>query len=188
NPGKIADWSVAPRWRARISPNRSRKSVVTATSRPSNRCAGSRPGHLPSTFPPFTGPPSATIAVARPWSVPLLPFSRTVRPNSDIVSTTTSRIFSPRSWVSAASACQRSDRACQPVASALLRRSQAERLQVIDGEGGRGAREDARQPWPERHRAERGVLVLAVVLAVAVEPAVRRRLHAGGARLHVVLG
>src|SRR5439155_406449 len=85
-----------------LEANRSRKSVVTATSRPSNRSAGSRPGQRPSILPPFTGPPMTSIAVACPWSVPLLPFSRTVRPNSDIVSTTTSRSFSPRSWANAA--------------------------------------------------------------------------------------
>src|SRR2546425_282594 len=103
-PGKIADSAVAPRCRVRSSANRSRKSVVTARSRPSNRCAGSRPGHFPSTLPPFTGPPSTSMAVACPWSVPEFPFSRTVRPNSDIVRTTTSRIRSPRSRVKAARA------------------------------------------------------------------------------------
>ena len=46
------------------------------------------------------------MALPCPWSVPRLPFSRTVRPNSDIVTITVSAIREPRSRVSAASASQ----------------------------------------------------------------------------------
>src|SRR2546430_11824218 len=75
----------------------------------------------------------------------------------------------------------------EPVARGGLRRAQAECLQVVDREARGGARQDAGQLGSEGDCAERRVLVLAVVLAVAVEPAVRRRLHARSARLHVVL-
>jgi hypothetical protein len=50
-----------------------------------------------STRPPRTSPPSTSMQFACPWSVPPDPFSRTVRPNSDIVSTTVSPARSPRS-------------------------------------------------------------------------------------------
>ena len=38
-----------------------------------------------------------SMELAWPWSVPRLPFSRAVRPNSDMVTTTTSAMRSPRS-------------------------------------------------------------------------------------------
>src|SRR2546428_4777979 len=68
-----------------------------------------------------------------------------------------------------------------------LFRAQAEGLQVVDREARRGAREDPGQLGTERDRTERRVLVLTIVLAVAVEPAVRRRLHARCARLQIIL-
>src|SRR5207245_4424573 len=69
----------------------------------------------------------------------------------------------------------------------LLRHADPERLEVVDRQARRATREDARQLRPERDGPERGVLMLAVVLAVAVEPAVRCGLHARRAALHVVL-
>ena len=57
------------------------------------------PGQRPWTLPPRTPPPITNDTLAWPWSVPRLPFSRTVRPNSVIVTTTTSSMRSPRSLV-----------------------------------------------------------------------------------------
>src|SRR5207247_10607376 len=75
----------------------------------------------------------------------------------------------------------------EPVARRGLWCAQAERLEVVDREARRGAGEDPGQLGPEGDGAKRRVLVLPVVLAVAVEPAVRRRLHPRPARLAVVM-
>ena len=56
--------SMQPRCRVTISLNTSRKSVVTARSRPSKRCSRFSPGHRPYTLPPLTGPPSEHHRVA----------------------------------------------------------------------------------------------------------------------------
>src|SRR2546425_579129 len=46
----------------------------------------------------------------------------------------------------------------------------------------------AARAWPKSASRPASCPTLAIVLAEAVEPAVGRRLHAGGPRLHVVLG
>src|SRR5262245_23612414 len=51
-PGKMVCEFVSPIWRTTTSPNRSRKSVVTARSRPSNRLSAASPGQWPYTLPP----------------------------------------------------------------------------------------------------------------------------------------
>ena len=53
------------------------------------------PASPPRTRPPVTAPPSTKATVPVPWSVPLVPFTRTVRPNSVIVSTAVCRHASP---------------------------------------------------------------------------------------------
>ena len=75
----------------------------------------------------------------------------------------------------------------EAVARRSLGRAQPERLQVVDRERRGRPREDAGELRSERDRAERRVVVLPVVPAVAVEPAVRGGLHPRRARLHVVL-
>src|SRR4029077_2374593 len=80
------------------------------------------------------------------------------------------------------------ERAGDPIARVVLRDLEPEGLEVTDREGRRGSREDAWQLRPEGHRPEGRALMLAVVLAVAIEPAVGCDLHARRARLHVVLG
>ena len=66
-------------------------------------------------------------------------------------------------------------------------RAQPERLQVVDRQTRRRAREDARQPRAEGHGSERRLLMFPIVFAVAVQPAVGCCLHARCARLHIVL-
>ena len=80
-------------------------------ARPS-REAGPAAVHLP----PRTPPPITNETLAWPWSVPRLPFSRTVRPNSVRVTSTTSRMRSPRSRWNAASAWPSSRRRCGELA------------------------------------------------------------------------
>src|SRR3989442_4904541 len=57
----------------------------------------------------------------------------------------------------------------EPVARGRLWRAQAEHLQVVDREALRSGRDDPAQLGTERHRAERWVLVVTVLLAVAVQ-------------------
>ena len=42
------------------------------------------PGQMLITWPPTTDPPIKNITLPWPWSVPWLPFSAALRPNSDI--------------------------------------------------------------------------------------------------------
>ena len=64
-----------------------RKSVVGARSRFSNNWLVARPGQVVLIRPPATAPPTTNPTVPVPWSVPLVPFTRAVRPNSVITST-----------------------------------------------------------------------------------------------------
>src|SRR5258707_15694366 len=61
NPGNTECRLPVPRCPLITSPSTERKSVVSARSRPSFNCPGASPGHLPYTFPPFTGPPIANM-------------------------------------------------------------------------------------------------------------------------------
>ena len=80
-----------------------RRSVVGARSRFSNNFPGPSPGQSATTRPPATAPPSTNATVAVPWSVPLVPFTRAVRPNSVIASTAVRRHSGPSAAFSAAS-------------------------------------------------------------------------------------
>lgn len=59
-----------------------RRSRVGCRSRFSNSLSSDNPGQSARTRPPRTTPPSRNAAPPVPWSVPLLPLTRAVRPNS----------------------------------------------------------------------------------------------------------
>ena len=97
-----------------------------------------RPGQSATTRPPATAPPSTKATVPVPWSVPLVPLTRTVRPNSVIASTAVCRHASPSAVFSAA----------RPASSCRSARGQARGLRDMGVPAADLQRRDARAVRP----------------------------------------
>ena len=77
--------------RDRLAKVRRHREVALLVKLPRSRA----PAIAPYTFRPRTGPPITHITLPWPWSVPPLPFWRTVRPNSEMTRMTVSLIMRP---------------------------------------------------------------------------------------------